>query len=575
MATQSKPATPNQVTEVKNGYLFKSPPCNLLKREEYPYEDWDLNHETGSHPRPKSEPLNPIYDYPRAYLTTQLIKEPDDHYMAMVKVVCDAELPTQWPLSLPAVTNASQSSVLSPEEQELTVRQADLKKHLTLSEVAGRLCVSTWTGKPLGLFQEGDRVLALNDLLTLSSTTSSVEPSKTRSVGARGHRAADGELSGTMEAPGADSTVGGLKEAISAHQLHNNNNDVEDGVGDPTPSSPGEEEICLDSAEGNHAPLGPNRADAEPDVQNDARAEPSHDIADTTTQHLVQAPAGDKGVPGAGDDASSRDNLQPSPPSCSDVTSEHLPATTSTSGDLLTLEEVNDTPPTPPPAAAVPQDEDVTLSPEGLTESSPANRDGTGETGAFPSSARRPPEPSPPTNPADSGSVPNGPCTTSSDSAVSSVASSPQTHSSDYAAVRSHALSSPYDTDCSRKLISEIQRSLSQESLLDELESEILACRLPGSTGDGGGGGGGPGGKGNRPLNGLPKEQQEEEAMIAFEKCVQHKYTQQEKAIKRLLDENKKHQDLILGICSEKDTMRDELKKRGEMERLHVATISK
>uniref|UniRef100_A0A8C5AP81 Coiled-coil domain containing 186 n=1 Tax=Gadus morhua TaxID=8049 RepID=A0A8C5AP81_GADMO len=66
-----------------------------------------------------------------------------------------------------------------------------------------------------------------------------------------------------------------------------------------------------------------------------------------------------------------------------------------------------------------------------------------------------------------------------------------------------------------------------------------------------------------------------EECMVAFEKCVQHKYTQQEHAIKRLQDENKKHQDLILGICSEKDTMRGELKKRGEMERLHVATISK
>uniref|UniRef100_A0A8C4Z7C6 Coiled-coil domain containing 186 n=1 Tax=Gadus morhua TaxID=8049 RepID=A0A8C4Z7C6_GADMO len=45
--------------------------------------------------------------------------------------------------------------------------------------------------------------------------------------------------------------------------------------------------------------------------------------------------------------------------------------------------------------------------------------------------------------------------------------------------------------------------------------------------------------------------------------------------LSRLQDENKKHQDLILGICSEKDTMRGELKKRGEMERLHVATISK
>lgn len=43
----------------------------------------------------------------------------------------------------------------------------------------------------------------------------------------------------------------------------------------------------------------------------------------------------------------------------------------------------------------------------------------------------------------------------------------------------------------------------------------------------------------------------------------------------RLLDENKRHQELILGICSEKDNMRDELKKRAETEKLHVSTIHK
>lgn len=43
----------------------------------------------------------------------------------------------------------------------------------------------------------------------------------------------------------------------------------------------------------------------------------------------------------------------------------------------------------------------------------------------------------------------------------------------------------------------------------------------------------------------------------------------------RLLEENKRHQELILGICSEKDNMRDELKKRAETEKLHMATIKK
>nr|XP_055031963.1 coiled-coil domain-containing protein 186 isoform X1 [Misgurnus anguillicaudatus]XP_055031964.1 coiled-coil domain-containing protein 186 isoform X1 [Misgurnus anguillicaudatus]XP_055031965.1 coiled-coil domain-containing protein 186 isoform X1 [Misgurnus anguillicaudatus] len=113
----------------------------------------------------------------------------------------------------------------------------------------------------------------------------------------------------------------------------------------------------------------------------------------------------------------------------------------------------------------------------------------------------------------------------------------------------------PYDTDCSRKLMSEIQRSLSQESLLDELEDELLEGVRKGS-----------------PPNGLPKDK---DSVVLLEKCVQYKYSQQEKAIKRLLDENKKHQELILGICSEKDNMREELKKRMETEKQHLSTINK
>uniref|UniRef100_A0A4W6C5T3 Coiled-coil domain containing 186 n=1 Tax=Lates calcarifer TaxID=8187 RepID=A0A4W6C5T3_LATCA len=122
------------------------------------------------------------------------------------------------------------------------------------------------------------------------------------------------------------------------------------------------------------------------------------------------------------------------------------------------------------------------------------------------------------------------------------------------------------DTDCSRKLISQIQRSLSQESLLDELESELLACQLP--EGESGGER-----KGSPPVNGLPSDQ--EGCMVVFEKCVQYKYAQQEKAIQRLLEENKRHQELILGICSEKDNMREELKKRAETEKHHMASIKK
>lgn len=46
-------------------------------------------------------------------------------------------------------------------------------------------------------------------------------------------------------------------------------------------------------------------------------------------------------------------------------------------------------------------------------------------------------------------------------------------------------------------------------------------------------------------------------------------------SVNRLIEENKRHQELILGICSEKDIMRDELKKRAETEKHYMSTIKK
>ncbi|XP_041714213.1 coiled-coil domain-containing protein 186 [Coregonus clupeaformis] len=155
---------------------------------------------------------------------------------------------------------------------------------------------------------------------------------------------------------------------------------------------------------------------------------------------------------------------------------------------------------------------------------------------------------------------PATPSTPSSDIADSGV-SSPQT----MAPPNTNSSPSPYDTDCSRKLMTEIQRSVSQESLLDELEQELLSCQLPER--------GGGGCKGGPHVNGMQADQ--DGSTMVFEKCIQYKYVQQEKAIKRLLDENKKHQELILGICSEKDTMRDELKRRVETEKKHMGTVKK
>nr|CBN81443.1 Uncharacterized protein [Dicentrarchus labrax] len=223
---------------------------------------------------------------------------------------------------------------------------------------------------------------------------------------------------------------------------------------------------------------------------------------------------------------------------------------------VLTFDEVKDSHGTTPDSNEQPS----VLVTNCSTEPSPADDSGPVESPS--SSSVQNASKNSPTDSTTTSGISNGPSTPTSDTVSSSLASSPQTNTS----APPHSLSSPYDTDCSRKLISQIQRSLSQESLLDELESELLACQLP--EGEGGGER-----KGSPPVNGLPTDQ--EDCMLVFEKCVQYKYAQQEKAIQRLLEDNKRHQELILGICSEKDNMREELKKRAETEKQHMATIKK
>ncbi|XP_060624440.2 coiled-coil domain-containing protein 186 [Anolis sagrei] len=114
---------------------------------------------------------------------------------------------------------------------------------------------------------------------------------------------------------------------------------------------------------------------------------------------------------------------------------------------------------------------------------------------------------------------------------------------------------SPYDTDCTKNLISTIQNASSQEALLEEIESELLSADLL---------------KDHKLSNGMCKN---EATLSLLEKCMQDKYLQQEHTIKKLIKENKKHQELILDICSEKDNLRDELKKRTETEKQHLNII--
>ncbi|XP_029395042.1 coiled-coil domain-containing protein 186 isoform X2 [Mus pahari] len=102
-----------------------------------------------------------------------------------------------------------------------------------------------------------------------------------------------------------------------------------------------------------------------------------------------------------------------------------------------------------------------------------------------------------------------------------------------------------YDTDCTRKLISKMKTVSASDDLLGEIESELLSAEFA---------------EDHQVPNGVNKGEQ---ALALFEKCVHS----------RLIKENKNHQELILNICSEKDSLREELKKRTETEKQHMNTI--
>ncbi|XP_063289805.1 coiled-coil domain-containing protein 186 [Pelobates fuscus] len=106
---------------------------------------------------------------------------------------------------------------------------------------------------------------------------------------------------------------------------------------------------------------------------------------------------------------------------------------------------------------------------------------------------------------------------------------------------------------CTKNELTGTHVSPPNESLLDELETELslteMDCKLP---------------------NGLNKG---EWTLNMLEKCVQDKYLLQEDTIRRLMEENQKHQQMIVDICSEKDNLREDLKNRAEMETKHVDTI--
>lgn len=74
---------------------------------------------------------------------------------------------------------------------------------------------------------------------------------------------------------------------------------------------------------------------------------------------------------------------------------------------------------------------------------------------------------------------------------------------------------SPYDTDCTKKLISKINTVSASENLLEEIESELLSKEFT---------------EEHQVPNGMNKG---ELALVMFDKCVQDKYLQQEHTIKK------------------------------------------
>ncbi|KAM6964724.1 coiled-coil domain-containing protein 186 isoform 1-T1 [Tautogolabrus adspersus] len=352
-----------------------------------------------------------------------------------------------------------------------------------------------------------------------------------------------------MEGSEAESVSQGLQPA---NQLHNSASKIEEEQQISHNSADGAEKLSQAKDEAQlDSELIRTKTDVDTDTETKSEApicsQERVDVSELDANASCESSSIEGGIPTLLNEAgalaaqlTNLNNVEESSPSVLEGTIE----------TLLTLDEVQD-------SCAISSNSMEQLSVSATncsTEPSSADESGSAES---PSSVQSTSKNSPMDSTTTSG-IYNGPSTPSSDTLSSSLASSPQTNTT----APSHAFSSPYDTDCSRKLISQIQRSLSQESLLDELESELFSCQLP--EGENGGER-----KGSPPVNGLSSDQE------VFEKCVQYKYAQQEKAIQRLLEENKRHQELILGICSEKDNMRDELKKKAETERLLTSTIKK
>uniref|UniRef100_A0AAX7SE06 PH domain-containing protein n=1 Tax=Astatotilapia calliptera TaxID=8154 RepID=A0AAX7SE06_ASTCA len=185
---------PKAVTEVRAGYLHKSPPPKLMTTEkawkkrffilfklsdtEYQLKyfrreekdkaagEIDLSQVSLLHVSPQHHPKwnwiqKSFKCSPSCVLFIKATER--EYFLVGENSHTFKDLIEQWMLLSFVFLSSSDHRT---EERDIMVKQADLKNYLTLTEVDRKPSVSGWTGQPqtVCLFHKGDQILAVNDL---------------------------------------------------------------------------------------------------------------------------------------------------------------------------------------------------------------------------------------------------------------------------------------------------------------------------------------------------------------------------------------------------------------------------